>query len=329
MPAIAAGPRSFAHPLTKEHRMQILDHPVGTVGGSAADASRVRELLDISGFDGVCGEAPARPLEARIRDFQRQVVGLRVPDGRIDPGGETIGTLLAEARKQVFLYDRASRQYDDPRVTMAFAVPVPDVVIGNIQKPHLISQRTIGALQLLGYCCGLTSMTITEGIRTYEMMASYFLRKITDGSSGVRGEGYRKALQILADNNDGKPYAAGAVPQEHITAVADLMRERCEATKTRVSMHVVSEDDYRKLNVIDLGWNSNPMLKGKTMARVFARLLDSLHLANKRADTRFVRTYYPPHHLNPVLNSPFGREIKIENAWHLEFEVGSIPPELG
>lgn len=309
--------------------MQILDHAVDGLGDAADDAARVRELLDITAFDGVCGMAPERTLEERIRAFQHQVVGLKSPDGRIDPGGETIGTLLAEARKRVFLEDRVSRQYADPRVTTAMAVPVPEVVIGNIQKPHLISSRTIGALQLLGYCVGVTSMTITEGIRTYEMMASYFLRKITDGSSGVRGEGYRLALKILADHNDGKPYAAGAVPEEHVTAVAELMRTRCEATKTRVSMHVVSEDEYRKLNVIDLGWNSNPGLKGKTTARVFARLLDSFHAANKRAEHRFLRTYYPPHHLNPVLNSPFGREIKIENAWHLELEVGAIPAVLG
>lgn len=43
-----------------------------------------------------------------------------------------------------------------------------------IGQPTLISVSTIGALRLLRYCCGLEQMTITEGIRSYELMASYY-----------------------------------------------------------------------------------------------------------------------------------------------------------
>lgn len=315
--------------------MKILDQAVGANGaGVPQDIRRVEELLAIAGFgDGGGHGKPTggKPpdLGATIRKFQGEVVKAKKPDGRIDPDGETLWTLVAEARKQVFLQHRVSRNYGDARVTQAMGQTPPKVQCGDIQKPHLISPLTFGALQMLGYCCGLEHMKITEGIRTYEMMASYFLRKITDGSTGVRGDSYRHALEILAKHNKGKAYEKGKVPDEHTKAVADRMRKRCEQAKVRVSMHVVSENEYRALNVVDLGWGSNPQLQDKTRARVFARLLDSFHMKNKSAKFRFVRTYYPPHHLNKVLDSPYGKELKVENAWHIEFEVAGIPPILG
>lgn len=331
----------------------LISQPVGGSGAPnlTKDVLRVRELFAVAryqplltgGFDsrdwarmslqpgplGIIQDPFSSQLEEVIRCFQRELVGVKFPDGRIDTDGDTIHTLVAEARKAVCLVDRVCRQYSDPEVTMAImGQGFPSVVKGSIEKPELVSWSTIAALRMLGYCCGLEQMTITEGIRSYELMASYFLRKITSGTSGVRGEGYRHALKILAEHNGGNPYPKGDVPQEHIKAVADRMRQRCEETKTRVSLHVVSEDEYRRLNVVDLGYNSNPTLKDASKARLFARMLDSFHVNNPLAKHRFIRTYHPPHYLNPVLNSPYAREIKKEEAWHIELVVSEIPKTI-
>lgn len=330
----------------------IIDQAVGGTGAPNAtkDVLRVKELFEVaryhtlasvpgvlgaggqvcidSSFRGI-GDPFSSKMEEVIRSFQREVVGSKSPDGRIDPGGGTIDALVAEARKTVYMVDKESRQYSDPRVTMAIAGKgFPNIMKGNIQKPHLISESTISALRLLGYCCGLQQMKISEGIRSYEMMASYFLRKITSGSRGVRGEGYRLALKILKEHNGGKPFVKGSVPDEHTKTVADKMRKRCKETKTRVSLHVVSEDEYKKLNVVDLGYNSNPVLQAKSQARLFARMLDTFHANNPHAKYKFIRTYYPPHYMNAVLNSPYAREIRKEEAWHIEFLVANIPASI-
>lgn len=335
--------------------MKILDHAVtGTVSDDPSDAVRARELLAVAGYfeptsaatapssfgsgfgfgpepDPTCSPSDSwgEDLPAAIRRFQAEVVGMDKPDGRIDPGGGTMTHLVAQARKKVFLEDRISKQYSDPRITAALNAAPPTILMGGIEKPHLIAARTLEMLRMLGYCCGLQEMKITEGIRSYEMMASYFLRKITNGTRGVRGQSYKHALEILNEHNKGEPYARGKVPAEHIKAVADKMRERCEAANVRVSMHVVSEADYRQLNVIDLGFNSNPLLKERNRARAFARLLDDFHAKNSAASHRCIRTYYPPHKLNSILSSPYGIELKVENAWHIEFTVAALPSALG
>lgn len=326
--------------------MKILDSAVGAGAFSLqADVKRVECLLGLAGYGALrkTMTVPAfssltRPkdacsasdgdLEMRIRRFQREVVGLRSPDGKIDPGGTTITALLAEARKRVFLERRQSRVYDDARITEAIGRKLPEVVKGDIQKPHLVEARTIGALRLIGYMCGLDQMKITEGIRTYEMMATYFLTGVTNGRGGVRGESYRHALEILKQHHKGLPYGRGQAPAEHVQAVADRMRTRCQQLGVRVSRHVVSETEYAQLNVIDLGWNSNPKLKDVKRARAFARILDSFHVKNPAAKHGFIRTYHPPHYLNPALNSPYARELTVEKAWHIEFLTARIPREV-
>ena len=54
-------------------------------------------------------------------------------------------------------------------------------------------------------------------------------------------------------------------------------------------------------------------------------MLDSFHVKNPKAEHKFIRMYYPPHYLNSILDSPYGKELTIEKAWHIEFEVPNIP----
>lgn len=329
---------------------KLITASVGRQGADEArDVARVRKLLQICGRlvaapEAIISSAMPRSsspvtaelclpgaqtdLATAISIFQREVVRMRNPDGRIDPGGLSEAMLIAEARQTIYLGSATSLDRGDERVNAVLCAPIPNVKKGSIEKADLISSRTIAALRLLGHCVGLPEMVITDGIRSYATMARYFLTGITKGSSGTRGKCYAEAVKIMTEHNAGKAWTRSTLPAKHRDALAKKMEEICTKDGRRVSNHVVSEADYRKMNVLDLGYNSNPLLKEKLKARVFARLLDAFHRRNPQATHPFVRQYHPPHFMNRVLDdSLLGVELRKENAWHLEFTVANIPSQ--
>jgi hypothetical protein len=318
--------------------MQFLLQPVGAGAVNLPeDVAAVAELLGLAGhppwtdalagFDQDLACVRLDALAAAVRTFQQRAMASRRPDGRVDPGGLTEAVLVAQARRGIWLGERKTAQRGNAAVTAALAGSLPAITLA-VDRPDLVSPRTIAVLELLGHCCDLPAMKVTEGIRTYERMAIYFLDGTTSGGKGVRGQSWTAAKKILDDHNKGKAWAKGEVPQAHVDALAATMRALVAAAggKVRVSNHVVDEEQYAKLNVLDLGYNSNPLLKERNRARVFAHLLDSFHVKNSRAEHKFVQQYHPPHHLNAVLDTNLlGVELPVENAWHVELVVTAIP----
>lgn len=138
----------------------ILVESVGRSGRNArADVLVVQALLNANsnlgaalGLDGVAGSGTLDAIDA----FQRRVVGLSRPDGRVDPGGRTLGRLVQGATIQVAVGAGCQNRRQDVIVVQSLlnaALPAaqrltPDGLFGN-RTGGAIRTYQAGALRVL------------------------------------------------------------------------------------------------------------------------------------------------------------------------------------
>lgn len=139
---------------------------------------------------------------AAIRDFQRRVLKMANPDGRVDPNGKTLAKLSE-------------------------AAPVAAVVVSGVEIAEPAKRVLVDILK----AAGLTSAKVTSGVRTaadqarvmYENIAS----KGVDFNYKLYGVNGDKVVKVYADN-PGKPKDA---------VIALMQAKIVELGPSKVSKH--------------------------------------------------------------------------------------------
>ena len=226
--------------------MQKLTGSVGRGGKNfAVDVRVVQQLLNqhkIVGqniplkVDGIAGLKTV----TRIECFQKSIVKMMLPDGRIDPNGKSWMVLIKSPNSLILA----------PKVTYSPNIPV---------SKQIVSKYAISIIQHALCNSGMSQAVITSTIRTPEEQAQIMYRgakkNLTD-QFRLYGSARDEVLRV---------YNANKTRPESETI--GLMKQKiCELLKQgrRTSKHVVTESQYRHLNIIDIGLNSTRAASGST-----------------------------------------------------------------
>lgn len=183
----------------------------------------------------VSGVADAATIAA-ISEFQRCVVKLANPDGRVDPGGNTLKALNAAgtpARAKVTYHDNVPESL---RIVSAYAIGV----IGR-------------ALDTAGFDGGVITSTLREADKQAAIMYGEASKNL-DAQFQLYGPAGDEVLNVFKANR--------TRPKDEVVALMTAKIEALEAQGRLVSRHVVSREAYAKLNVIDIGVNSTRAVAG-------------------------------------------------------------------
>lgn len=223
---------------------------IGSVGNKGkniiADVKVVQALLNqhkLVGFpvplklDGKSGPNTVKRIEA----FQKSIVKMGSPDGCIDPGGNTLKALNKTA---------TATGIQLLKVTYSSAVPLEE---------RIVSVYAISVIKMALKNAGMSQAVITSTIRKPEEQATIMYenaKKNLPGQFKLYGSTGDKVLKvykanIAKDKND----------------VIKLMKEEIEAELkkgNKTSKHVVTEAQYKTLNIFDIGVNSTKTAGGAT-----------------------------------------------------------------
>jgi hypothetical protein len=274
--------------------MPGITRSVGNGGVNLPDeVGIVRQLL--AAFVAKAGKPPLatgpmdQPTIDAITRFQADVMHLGHPDGRVDPGGKTIGALLAAAAKPA----EPAPPADAPAVTYGTGVAEP---------ARLVSPYAFAVIRKALAIAGMKAAVITSTLRLPDEQAATMYKnaaKDLQAQFNLYGATGDEVLKVYRDNRT-KPAA---------TVIA-LMAKKIEAQLAagrQVSRHVTTTDGYGKLNVIDIGVNSTRAAAGPTfslggLTKAFARLQSE----------GFIKTF-------------IDETAKSNTCWHLEIVPDARP----
>ncbi|PKF80488.1 hypothetical protein CW749_06085 [Vibrio sp. vnigr-6D03] len=223
--------------------------------------------------DGIAGKNTIREIVA----FQRKIMPGWKPDGRVDPKGRTFSSLLAffnkkeqaklsssiKARhKYCMLKAEPKLSLNEYKVTYKHNIP---------NSKRIVSVNAISIIKLALARSGMKHAVITSTLRTPQEQASIMYRQATNNLK----EQYKlyswkgdKVLKVYEENKD-----------KSRTDVINLMAneiERMKASGHGMSRHIVSEDEYKKLNVIDIGVGSTRAKNETFNKKEFGKRLNEL-----------------------------------------------------
>ena len=144
------------------------------------------------------------------------------------------------------------------KVKIRFATSVTEY------QRSLVSHRTKQVLMQLGSLAGKTELVITSTIRTPEKQA-----ELMYNPTATYGKNGREVIEI-ANKGKQQKESKKITLQKMVQKIKEL-----EKQGKRVSLHCVSEEEYRKLNVIDLGINSNGLASTRSQ-KLFYKHCSSL-----------------------------------------------------
>ncbi|PKM45692.1 MAG: peptidoglycan-binding protein [Gammaproteobacteria bacterium HGW-Gammaproteobacteria-1] len=217
-----------------------------------------------------------------IREFQRKSVGMPNPDGRVDPNGKTYRylTMYFDAAEQDKIEQSlrqtnaggakspltAGRIYSKAGLS-SLAVAYSGVNEGS----KIVSDYSINVIKLALKEAGMNKAVITSTIRTAEEQAQIMLKNAKKDLAaqyrlyGSKGD---SVLKLYADNK----------AKSDAEVVKLMVAKIDEITKggSRVSQHCVSVDTYKKINIIDLGFNATKAVCKNFDAVKFTNALKSL-----------------------------------------------------
>ena len=186
---------------------------------------------------------------AAITNFQRLVVGLPVPDGRIDPNGRTLRALIAHA---------APAAASSVMAAGAGAVSVT-YASGLDPQCRIVSDYSFQVIRRAVALAGMKAAVITSTIRLPSEQAAIMYRNAAKNLKaqyklyGANGD----VILEVYEANKGKPQSQ----------VVEAMRMKIEELLNQgrfVSRHVTTPARYAALNVIDIGVNSTRAAAGQT-----------------------------------------------------------------
>ena len=105
---------------------------------------------------------------AAIEEFQRRVVRLAKPDGRVDPGGKTFKALSGAAASPLVKSDPKSGIFSHPdadKVTLSYGIQ------GDGKRVPELNSKAAQLLKSIVASCGMKAATLTSTLRTYHDQA--------------------------------------------------------------------------------------------------------------------------------------------------------------
>ncbi|MBT9368803.1 peptidoglycan-binding domain-containing protein [Rhizobium sp. CSW-27] len=231
--------------------------------------------------DGVAGPATFNA----IYEFQRQVVQLLLPDGRMSPGGMTFEKLNEMAKLH-------------PAHSISEVVSYKSTVPPN---RRLVSPYSIAVVAWAVRKAGMNGAVITDTFRTADEQARLMYenaRKDLRAQYALYGKFGDLVLDVYKENS-GKSQD-----------VVSLMRKKIEELYekgVKVSNHISRNDDYENLNVFDIGVGSTKSVSGQTFSK--KRFGSELNELKKRG------------YIKKLLDET----EKSNQCWHLEIVPNSLP----
>lgn len=240
--------------------------------------------------DGSLGRVPATSLTVgAIMEFQRRVIRMAMPDGRVDPNGGTLRQLNKGAS--------VARSGGAAEVTYSDKVP---------QGRRIASDYAKGVIKLALLRASMPRAVITSTLRTPDEQAAIMYKNAQKNLAAqfrLYGRAGDQVLRVYKENAS-KPRAQVVALMEQ--KIKELLRQG-----TRTSKHCIAESDYKALNVIDIGLNSTRAACGAAMnAAGFTKAL---------ADLR--REGY--------IDKFIDETNKSNQCWHIEVRPGKKPLTAG
>lgn len=279
------------------------------------DASFVQEILTLIAnedfrlqtlvVDGKCGK---KTLSA-IYTFQSLYVKLKAPDSRIDPNGRSEKILVAKAIEidKTFLED-IIKKYKLGKARPSVYEKVPRTITYRKYAKKVLSSYTENIVKLAMFYAGNNKCDISSTLRTfddqsrimYNNCASYSGATSVDSLRSARGWGYAapgKEVETVyyEKQSEGKDATIAAMKAK----IESLYKQN-----KKVSLHCVSEADYKKRNILDIPYSS--VLSNKL--RDFETSL--MGMTNEIKNARYPR---------PIVGEIYIDKLIIEDkCWHLE-----------
>lgn len=211
--------------------------------------------LDILTVDGDCG----KKTKEAIGKYQLHVVKLKTPDQRIDPNGRSEKTLVGKVNDMDKSKVAATaKKYGLAQVSVAAVGPKQIVYRANAKK--VLSSYTENVVKLAMSYASIKRCDISSTIRTfddqtrimYNNCSSFPNATSVDTLKSARGWGYAAAgraveAEYFKNKSEGKEKCMAAMKKK----IESLYKEG-----KKVSLHCVSESDYKKKNVLDIPYSS-------------------------------------------------------------------------
>lgn len=296
-----------------------IENSVGRLGINArADVEVVQRCLNRVSFqprlaklgeDGKLGPMT----QAAIERFQREIVRMARPDGRIDPNGRSMKVLVAHGQPAV----------KGPSAISVHGVSAAKVVQYRADAQQVLSHYSKSVIKHLMLLTGVDRVDISSTWRTPEKQAEIMygdnLAAVNQGVSlySIRKYNYAKAGQavdkIFSDNYGKKTKA------QILELMVDEIQTRSD-TGERVSLHCVSWEEYQRNNIFDIPYSSVP----RHLAESFEDAL--LAYAEGFRGRHFTKNNT---NLHSSAMRPIHRVIVERRCWHIEIpQANQLLPVL-
>lgn len=255
--------------------------------------------------DGKCGPITIES----ITKFQRFYVQLRNPDGRVDPNGRSEKTLVAKALEIDRRYlDVLAKEYNLKKVGASTHQVGPKVITyrHNVTKP--VSEYSENIIKLAMSYGGISRCDISSTLRTfadqarimYDNCASFPDADSVDSLRSARGWGYAAPGREV----EGLYYKNLSLGRDATIAAMEARIEEIYRKGIRVSLHCVSEADYKANNILDIPYSS-VINSGRKNFEVAL-----MGMSQEVQNVRYKR---------PIAGEIYINKLIVENrCWHLE-----------
>ncbi|MBX3421407.1 MAG: hypothetical protein KF752_07605 [Pirellulaceae bacterium] len=258
------------------------------------DAKVIQELLN----QHIGKLTPLRPLTvdgrvgpntiAAIVEFQKRIVKMSAPDGRVDPGGTTWRWLSANGPAPA-----------TSNVSGSAAVVYKDSLPSG---ERIVDPYCFDVIRLVMINAGCSKAVITSTIRTPEEQVDIMYRNAKINLAGqyaLYGANGDAVLKVY-ENNKTKPEA------DVKKLMVDKVKELLKSGK-RVSLHVTTPEAYKQKNIIDIGVNSTQAAAGTT----FNKAKITAAFAKAKSDG-YIKEF-------------IDETNKSNNCWHVEIVPNAKP----
>lgn len=235
----------------------------------------------------VNGHIDQKTIEA-IEEFQRRIVRFSQPDGRVDPNGKTWRALMQESDLLI-----SGDAENGVKVNYSSSLP---------STKQIVSPYAISVVKLALQTAGMPQAVITSTIRTPDEQARIMYKNAKKNLTKqfqLYGSTGDEVLKVFEDN-------------QNLTEpeIIKLMKEKIEALlkqNRRTSNHVVSETQYKTLNIFDIGVNSTRSVCGSNFnIERFTNALNELKT-------------------NGYIDRVIDETKKSNSCWHIEIEPNIKP----
>lgn len=202
-----------------------------------------------------------------IKLYQQHTVKLKTPDGRVDPDGRSEKTLISKLLEiDVGLLPELVKKYGLKKVSQNHSGGVRTVVYRKHAK-KVVSVYSKNIVKLAMAYAGINKCDFSSTLRTFDDQArimynncsAYGTATSVNTLRAARGWGYaatgREVEQVYYDTK-----ASGE--SKTLAAMKSKIELFYKAGK-KVSLHCVSEADYRRKNVLDIPYSSVAAAKKK------------------------------------------------------------------